>query len=338
MRTTNSPDTSIIEEPVTIDYAAMAQASVDAVKQIGEYNQGIFPGLVDQSILGSINFQNQLNPQLRENFFTALKWALPSGMSIEDLKTSVIGTSLEGMKFTQSLAEQYATGNIPADAVVSMNKAMAESGVQAGRFGNIQTNNLAKSFGFLSMNMQDKAASLYGNLSTLAGDLLGKVKALAPPTIDTGTTAFNMLNMLSTGSMGSANTAQSGVIQAAQTNADLAWASKLSTFNAGMDQYMFDKQLKAQKEAQMYQLIGSLAGAGAGVGTSAMTAFAFSDRRLKRDILQIGVHSSGLPWYSFKYLWSNEPREGFMADEVKLVNPSAVITVGGYDMVNYAIL
>ena len=66
--------------------------------------------------------------------------------------------------------------------------------------------------------------------------------------------------------------------------------------------------------------------------------FAASDRRLKRDIEQIGMHPAGVPLYSFRYLNDDIPRIGVMADEVERVMPQAVGERGGFKTVNYAML
>ena len=65
--------------------------------------------------------------------------------------------------------------------------------------------------------------------------------------------------------------------------------------------------------------------------------FMMSDRRVKDDIKQVGKLDNGLPVYSFKYKGSDVTQIGLMADEVKVVNPNAVMTnKNGFDMVNYA--
>jgi hypothetical protein len=61
-----------------------------------------------------------------------------------------------------------------------------------------------------------------------------------------------------------------------------------------------------------------------------------SDRRLKRNIKQIGTHKSGIGIYSFDYVWG-EHSIGVMADEVEKVMPDAVMKhSSGYKMVDYA--
>ena len=78
----------------------------------------------------------------------------------------------------------------------------------------------------------------------------------------------------------------------------------------------------------------------AGLGLAAAPYFfAFSDRRLKREVENIGMHPAGVPLYRFKYLNDETPRIGVMADEVEKVLPAAVTTDSrGFKLVNYEML
>lgn len=68
------------------------------------------------------------------------------------------------------------------------------------------------------------------------------------------------------------------------------------------------------------------------LATTIASAFLIpSDRRLKRNIERIGT-INGFPWYSFNYIWG-ESSVGVMSDEVPR---SFVMTINGYDYVNYA--
>lgn len=72
-------------------------------------------------------------------------------------------------------------------------------------------------------------------------------------------------------------------------------------------------------------------------GTLGSAAIGLSDRSMKRDVEQIGVHPNGLNIYEFSYLGNDPTRHvGFMADEVRKVHPEAVISINGLDYVNYA--
>jgi len=106
---------------------------------------------------------------------------------------------------------------------------------------------------------------------------------------------------------------------------------------------------------------GALAGAGLAqtIGSSAFTPAMgalgggglgllgfLSDRRLKKDIKQIGTHANGLAMYSWQ--WNDEaqsrgfdiyPTEGFMAQEAREVYPQHVhVHPSGYLMLDYASL
>lgn len=79
------------------------------------------------------------------------------------------------------------------------------------------------------------------------------------------------------------------------------------------------------------------AATGSALGTIAMAAMMFSDRRLKRNIIKIGATKGGLNVYSYNYVWSKQPQVGVMADEVEKVIPEAVHThESGYKMVDYS--
>lgn len=100
------------------------------------------------------------------------------------------------------------------------------------------------------------------------------------------------------------------------------------SYNGLLNNYNSAQQQNAANRQGLYGLLG--AGAQAG-------AYAWSDRRLKRDIERIGELPNGLPVYSFRYNWADEWHIGLMADEVREVNPDAVVTTWtGYDAVNYA--
>ena len=86
-----------------------------------------------------------------------------------------------------------------------------------------------------------------------------------------------------------------------------------------------------------------LINAGKGLGASALGAGALggiipSDRRLKRDIKQIGEDPRGFGIYRFKYLWSPIEWIGVMADEIENIIPEAVLTINGYKAVNYGLI
>lgn len=104
------------------------------------------------------------------------------------------------------------------------------------------------------------------------------------------------------------------------------YAGQQSAYNMQMQNSMANR-------AGIYGLLGQ----GLGIGAFGL-AGGFSDERLKRDIVRIGHLPSGLPLYSFRFVWEPESvrRIGVMAQEVLKVFPKAVASVGGWLMVNYA--
>jgi len=70
------------------------------------------------------------------------------------------------------------------------------------------------------------------------------------------------------------------------------------------------------------------------LGSAAMLAPKFSDRRLKSNIVQVGMHPLGIGIYEYDIFGKRE--RGVMADEVLKVMPDAIMPhQSGYMMVNY---
>jgi hypothetical protein len=99
-------------------------------------------------------------------------------------------------------------------------------------------------------------------------------------------------------------------------------------YNAALDAYGIGQQ--------------NLNSALSGIGTIASIAMAYSDRRLKKNIQQVGVNMDRkLNTYQFDYIWENDGEGnhiGYMADEVEELYPEAVVTFHGYKVVNYGLL
>jgi hypothetical protein len=115
-------------------------------------------------------------------------------------------------------------------------------------------------------------------------------------------------------------------------------AAYMNGLNQGAGTIMQGAGIQSQGLTSLYgaqasyeaQAGGSMAGLmGAGLGAAAMY---FSDRRLKRQIQQIGTTPGGTRLYIFQYIWSDDWFIGVMADEV----PEAAVNVGGFLMVDYS--
>jgi hypothetical protein len=96
-----------------------------------------------------------------------------------------------------------------------------------------------------------------------------------------------------------------------------------NTYNAQMQQYN-------QAQAAQSQALGSI------FGLAGSAAMAFSDRRLKDNIVRIGTLANGLATYAFNYIGSKARQFGVMAQEVLGVVPDAVIVApSGHMVVDY---
>jgi hypothetical protein len=64
-----------------------------------------------------------------------------------------------------------------------------------------------------------------------------------------------------------------------------------------------------------------------------------SDRRLKRDVVQVGALPSGIPLYEFNYIWGGPRYIGVMAQDVLKVMPEAVsVDEYGFYRVDYSMI
>lgn len=98
--------------------------------------------------------------------------------------------------------------------------------------------------------------------------------------------------------------------------------------------------LNAQTQTYINTQDSFLSDVGGLMGGAASLFTAFSDRRLKENIKEVGVDQrTSLTLYEFNYKDRPGTRYvGVMADEVELMYPEAVIELGGYQAVNYGML
>lgn len=100
---------------------------------------------------------------------------------------------------------------------------------------------------------------------------------------------------------------------------------------------ILNSQTSIYNNSQSGDMTGSIIGALGGIGASAITKW--SDRRLKENIVPVGVdEDSGLTLYEFNYAALPGRRFiGVMADEVEKVAPSAVVyDENGFASVDYS--
>ena len=81
------------------------------------------------------------------------------------------------------------------------------------------------------------------------------------------------------------------------------------------------------------------AGSGLASGLFSLgSAALMSDIRLKKNIERVGTLKPGIDLYAYEYTWGGGSRVGVLAQEVAEVNPAAIVNVGGYMAVDYAVL
>jgi len=96
----------------------------------------------------------------------------------------------------------------------------------------------------------------------------------------------------------------------------------------------------ASGAASLFGAQGAFPAVGAAAGSSMASMLPMmlpflSDRRAKENIKRVGTLDNGLPVYAFNYKGHPVRQIGLMADEVELVNPSAVVTLDGTQYVDY---
>lgn len=170
----------------------------------------------------------------------------------------------------------------------------------------------------LSTKMQ-----MYGGMRGLAG--LGATNA------QIGISSMGMGNQSAAGMTGAA-----GSYLGANNAALGAMNSGMSAGIKGLGSYT-ELQQNAVKINNANDPWATILGAGTQLGVAAI---ARSDRRLKADIVHVGVdEATGLNLYEFKYLGGTKRYRGVMADEVEGNYPQAVYAMpDGYKAVNYAAL
>lgn len=114
---------------------------------------------------------------------------------------------------------------------------------------------------------------------------------------------------------------------------EMAFRGSQADLNRAHDLMLAKMGYKQQAKSDKWGAIGQIGGSL--IGGALMSGF-FSDRRLKRNIVEIDCFPNGLKVYEFEY--NDEPGQlytGFMADEVEELMPQHVGEVGGFKTVHY---
>lgn len=103
-------------------------------------------------------------------------------------------------------------------------------------------------------------------------------------------------------------------------------------------QYAYQSAGLAQQNyaQQMQQQNAAMAAVGQGAGAATMAMMRFSDRRLKKNVRDLGVKlRNGAKLYAYEYKGEDRPRVGVMAQDILALMPEAVAVLGGFLAVDY---
>ncbi len=166
----------------------------------------------------------------------------------------------------------------------------------------------------------------------------GFLATAEPAAYQQAVSSYGLPAELSKSLMGVAQPAGLGLTstpQASGSPADLVGATS-SANSANMAAY--NAQLN-QQNAMMSGLFGlgaaSISGGSGGFGNSLAGALLGSDRRIKKNIRQIGTMFDDTPIYRFQYIGSEQWQIGVMAQDIEKFEPGAVHEIAGVKYVNY---
>lgn len=236
-------------------------------------------------------------------------------------------------------AQQAAMQQAAAQGMYGMqaNQAALQQEAAKGMFGIYQQQSaLQQQTGQNAFNMQAQQAALQ---QEAAKGMFGQQAQQAALQQAAAQGLYGMGSQYASGLAGFGTAAQAAALQGAQ--AQLGAGTLQQQTQQAQDTAQYQQFL--QERGYPFQVAQFLANIAMGTGslsgstttTTAPNSF-FSDRRLKKDIKEIGETHDGLPIYSYKYKGGDDlPRIGVMADEAREKHPDAVRRIDGVDTVDY---
>jgi hypothetical protein len=309
-------------------YAAQKQYLDPQFSQQGESlsaqlaNQGLTPGSEAYN-----NAMTNFNNQKQQAYSNAQNQAIMTGSQIgaQNLQNQISGINTQAGLLGQqgqNIGNTINAYGAQAGALGGAGNAYGQQGNalsnQAGLYGQQAglVGNQAGLFGLMGNNYQS-AGGLYGQQAGTYGSQAGLYGQMA----GVGNMPYSQL-----GSIASMIPGYSGTGQSSAAPADIA----------GLYNNQYQSQL-ANYNAQQQSANNTQSGI-MGLGSAAIMASMFSDRRLKRSIKRVATWANGLGVYTYRYKWEAKGVRhlGFMADEVRKIAPFAVLRdTNGFDRVNY---
>jgi hypothetical protein len=310
-------------------------------------------GIQDEAIQGILQLSKEMQPLQQEQMQFGLDsartafdqsqadrdYALGRRQILSGLQDKLVA---DAAAFDSGARGEQLAGQAMADVQGQMDSARAGTARQMARMGiNPSSGNFAASNNGLDVATAAAKASA-GNSAREAARMEGyaltdrATNALAGyPAMGLQTTG-NAAQFAATG-LSLANQGAAGMMAGGQTAGSMA--GQLGSNATNMWGAQANYHANMQEQDQTGSILGGLGGFAAGL---AKTGIFPSDRRLKESIELVGRDErTGLNLYEFSYTDDPVKRRyvGVMADDVRLVMPSAVITDSrGYDAVNYGML
>ncbi len=152
--------------------------------------------------------------------------------------------------------------------------------------------------------------------------------------------ALNRQRLANQGALQQQHLSNQGALSIAQINAEAAHAGLANDLQiAQLNNESADERQEAARRANEPSTADKALGI-ISTGLSIAAVFGFSDSLLKEDIEKIGERND-LGWYRWKWIdeapdfVKQQPRVGFMAEEVKERYPNLVKVISGYMAINY---
>ena len=250
-------------EAPSVDYAAMADASVEAVKKISQFNLDQFPKITGTALSQALMAGSALDQRSNQVFQQNLAQAFAGTGTTA---TGTIASMQDAQAKTKALADQMMTGALPQDVADSIARTRAELGIKQGAFGEISAYGKARDLGKTSLDMVTAGANMETQASQLSGNILKSALGIMAPSTNYQGLFAGMQEQLTGVATGSPTVAQQGTTQAFLTNANLQWDATLSNANMAMDKYAIQTNAANAAANRQAQMISSLIGAGGSAG------------------------------------------------------------------------
>lgn len=268
------------------------------------------------------NFNTSVMPSLRSGAqlsgqYGGSRQGIAEGLAAKGLSQSMsdLAANAYNNAYNTAQSNMYGTANNLSGLALNNATNNANRQLSADQFNsNVQLQNNSQAMQNNAQNLQN-AVTGTGLLSSAnaldSSNYQNTLSALQSPN------AYNWQNLKNYANIISSGAGMGGTSSTSTPTTTNALSSGLGGALAG---------------AQLAGLLGTSTGWGTAIGAGLGL---LSDRRFKTDIEPMGKLDNGLTVYRYRYKDGGPLMLGVMADEVKTVNPDAVITKGGIDYVNY---